>query len=105
MRVLRQIANNQHIAFQTIPKITIEEYLEKKNVSENKNLFLIKVKYSPLNPSDFGFIGGVYGKKPYSKFPKALGFEGSGVIEETPENEKSLLGKKVAFCCNYEDDK
>jgi len=63
------------------------------------------VLYSPLNPSDFGFIAGVYGKKPYDKFPKSLGFEGSGFIEKAPEHLKNLEGKKVSFCCNYNDEK
>lgn len=47
---------------------------------------LIKNKFSPINPSDLGWINGVYGKpatKKAVKFPIIPGFEGSGVVVES----------------------
>lgn len=103
MRALQQLTKNQPVVLSKLEKLNLLNY--KKNSNFDKNLFLIKVQYSPLNPSDFGFIGGVYGKRPYNIFPKKLGFEGSGFIEKAPFEYKQLEGKKVSFCCNYEDEK
>jgi NADPH:quinone reductase-like Zn-dependent oxidoreductase len=91
------------VVLSKLEKLSLSKF---KNIQDsNNNLFLVKVSYSPLNPSDFGFIGGVYGKKPYQLYPKSLGFEGSGYIEKASENFKALEGKKVSFCCNHEDEK
>jgi len=98
MRALQQISKNQPVTFNKIEKLNLLS-------QTNSNLFLVKVLYSPLNPSDFGYIAGVYGRKIFDKFPKSLGFEGSGYIEKAPEKFKNLEGQKVSFCCNYEDEK
>ena len=75
----------------------------------SKQRFLIKVYYASVNPSDLGFISGIYGRQSYIKnltFPLIPGFEGSGVIVDTFDKEsKSLIGKKVCFCSNYEKTK
>ena len=94
MRVLRINALNEPIKFQTVEKIKIT----------NKSDFLVKVLYSPINPSDMGFISNIYGRFKFSKFPKPLGFEGCGIIEDTNEENKFLLGKKIVFACDYESE-
>ena len=98
MRALQQISKNQQV------KLNLLEKLKLKSQKE-EDLILIKVLYSPLNPSDFGFLGDAYGKNTYNKYPKPLGFEGSGIIEDASSNSKNLIGKKVSFCCNYDDEK
>ncbi len=100
MRALKQINKNSPVMLSKLEKLNLQKFQNK-----NQDLFLIKVLYAPLNPSDFGFLGGVYGKKPYNIFPKSLGFEGSGIIEKAPEGQSKLEGKKVSFCCNFEDEK
>jgi NADPH:quinone reductase-like Zn-dependent oxidoreductase len=101
MRSLQQNSKNLGISLSLIKKPSLKDI--EKNKKSDKN-FLIKVHYSPINPSDLGFLSGVYGKIPYSNFPKNLGFEGSGIILDTSENNKSLIGKKVAFYCDPENE-
>lgn len=64
---------------------------------------LVKVLYSSINPSDFGFISNIYGRGNYNIYPKSIGFEGVGIIKEC--NSKELIGSKVSFCSNIEDKK
>jgi NADPH:quinone reductase-like Zn-dependent oxidoreductase len=90
MRALQILSQNQPLKYQIINLI-------KPKITHGKSV--IKVLYSPINPSDFGFIAGVYGREKFERFPKPLGFEGSGIIIDS-EN-KNLMGKKVSFCLNY----
>jgi NADPH:quinone reductase len=57
---------------------------------------LVKMHFSPINPSDLAFLAGGYGiKKP---FPVVPGFEGSGTVVAAGKGilPKIWLGKKVA---------
>ncbi len=57
---------------------------------------LVKMAFSPINPSDLAFIKGGYGiKKPYPVVP---GFEGSGTVVEAGSGilPKLWLGEKIA---------
>lgn len=64
----------------------------------SKNQLLIRVHYSSINPSDLGFMAGVYGTPEYIAsrvFPLTIGFEGSGIIEDSED--KSDIGKAAFF--------
>lgn len=83
-----------------VPKFS-QKVLEGINV-ESK--YIVKVHYSPINPSDLGFISGVYGRLQTGKFPMTAGFEGSGIIVDSDtQNGKKNIGKKVSFFTNYEN--
>jgi NADPH:quinone reductase-like Zn-dependent oxidoreductase len=56
---------------------------------------LVKVKASPINPSDIAFIEGVYGIRP--QLPSGAGFEGAGIIEAVGEGVHLPIGAKVSF--------
>ncbi|MCS6820616.1 MAG: zinc-dependent alcohol dehydrogenase family protein [Microscillaceae bacterium] len=57
---------------------------------------LIRVKASPVNPSDVMFVRGLYGIRP--QLPSGAGFEGAGIVEALGEGvSASLLGKRVMF--------
>jgi NADPH:quinone reductase-like Zn-dependent oxidoreductase len=86
--------SDRRISFQSINK-------SKANIHNGE--YLVKVMYSPINPSDFGFSQNVYGRFPHKKYPIGLGFEGSGIIEESFD--KNLIGKKICFVVNYEKEK
>ena len=45
----------------------------------DKHQVLLKMMYSPVNPSDMYFVAGVYGDK--KNLPITPGFEGVGVVE------------------------
>ena len=71
-----------------------------------ENQVLVKVTASPINPSDLGFIHGVYGTKRPSTFPVVPGLEGTGVVQEIgPGASKDLLGKNVSFFFDSHDPK
>ncbi len=58
---------------------------------------LVKVHSAPINPSDIGFVRGVYpSRKPKPTF---AGFEGSGIVVQVGSSEKlqSLLNQRVTF--------
>ena len=62
------------------------------------NEVLVQVKASPINPSDLGFIHGVYGSTRPTTFPVVAGLEGTGTITELGSGvDKRLLGKDVSF--------
>ena len=62
------------------------------------NEVLVKVRASPINPSDLGFIHGVYGVRRPSIFPVVPGLEGTGTVTEVGSTgNKSWLGKHVSF--------
>jgi NADPH:quinone reductase-like Zn-dependent oxidoreductase len=102
MRSLQQNAKNLGVSLSSINRPFLKD-IDKYKISDED--FLLKVHYSPINPSDLGFLAGVYGRKPYSNFPKPLGFEGSGIILDASQINKSLIGKKVAFYCDPENEK
>lgn len=99
MRAIQFMFYNSSLVLKEVPKITL------KNLNHpHKTKYLVKVHYSPINPSDLGFIAGVYGRYQDGIFPKTAGFEGSGVIEDAESEEgKRMIGKKVAFFSNYEN--
>lgn len=67
---------------------------------------LIKMKASPINPSDLGFIHGVYGCRRPTQFPVVPGLEGTGVIHEVGTGvSSSLVGKPVSLFLNSQDPK
>eukprot|EP00826_Nyctotherus_ovalis_P016175 TRINITY_DN14669_c0_g1_i11.p2 TRINITY_DN14669_c0_g1~~TRINITY_DN14669_c0_g1_i11.p2 ORF type:complete len:217 (+),score=60.07 TRINITY_DN14669_c0_g1_i11:113-763(+) len=59
---------------------------------------LVKMKASPINPSDLGFTHGVYGAKRPTTFPIVPGLEGTGTVHELGSGApRELLGKNVSF--------
>jgi NADPH:quinone reductase-like Zn-dependent oxidoreductase len=52
---------------------------------------------APINPSDLALYDGHYEHQ--KKFPTAMGFEGSGIVEESGGGIMgwTLVGKKVGF--------
>lgn len=56
---------------------------------------LLKVKASPINPSDLMFVRGMYGIRP--QLPSSAGFEGVGVVEALGEGVELKLGSRVMF--------
>lgn len=92
MRAILLKGYNKGIYFDKIKKIELKE----------KEKLLVKVKYASINPSDLGYIAGVYGRFQRIDFPHVVGFEGSGIIEGTSSELTHLKGKKVAFVSNYE---
>ncbi|MBN2681887.1 MAG: zinc-binding dehydrogenase [Bacteroidales bacterium] len=60
------------------------------------NQVLIKMKYATCNPSDIAFMRGMYNVK--KNLPKALGFEGCGIVVEAGKSKdaQNLLGKRVS---------
>lgn len=94
----------------TMKSLTISSFRQQKltlsqiqipTLSSNNDL-LVKVLYSPINPSDLGWINGIYGT-PKSKssvsFPLSIGFEGFGVVEQS----KSSQIKKGEFVSFYSE--
>ncbi len=67
--------------------------------ANSSNNILVKVLYSPINPSDLGWINGVYGNQNDKKvtFPLKVGFEGVGIVE----NSKNLNFSKGDYISFY----
>ena len=62
---------------------------------------LISMEAAPLNPSDFLFVGGMYGVQP--AFPSPVGAEGVGRITQTGSKvDHALQGKRVLILPTYE---
>ncbi len=55
----------------------------------------IKVKASPINPSDTMFVRGLYGIRP--QLPSPAGFEGVGIVDALGEGVDMPLGTRVMF--------
>jgi NADPH:quinone reductase len=78
------------------------ELIKSLNVSNiekpiaDENQVLIKMKYATCNPSDIAFMRGMYNVK--KNLPKALGFEGCGIVVEAGKSNEAqkLLGKRVS---------
>ncbi len=69
------------------------------------NEVLVKMVASPINPSDLGFIHGVYGVRRPTKFPVVAGLEGTGVVSELgPGVPSEMLGKSVAVFLNSQEE-
>ncbi|HBS86779.1 MAG: hypothetical protein A2W91_12175 [Bacteroidetes bacterium GWF2_38_335] len=60
-----------------------------------ENEILVKLSAAPCNPSDIAFMRGMYNVK--KELPKAIGFEGCGIVVETGQNAKQFIGKRVSF--------
>jgi NADPH:quinone reductase-like Zn-dependent oxidoreductase len=56
---------------------------------------LVKVKASPINPSDIAFINGVYGIRP--SLPSGAGFEGAGTVAAIGAEVALPIDSKVSF--------
>ncbi len=91
MRALQVINKNRSIKLNKIPVPSITRPTQS----------LIKVSYSPINPSDIGYVFNMYGRFQHKHYPVNLGFEGSGVIKESNQSEN--IGKNVIFWTNYEN--
>ncbi len=76
-----------------------EDVLKLEEIAEpapSPTQVLIKVKASPVNPSDILFIQGNYRRKPI--YPQIAGLEGSGIIAECGKAVTSFkMGDFVAF--------
>lgn len=70
------------------------------------NQVLIKVDSAPINPSDLGALMGMYRSTANLKLPFVAGFEGSGTVVATGDDEqaKALMGKQVAFTMDMNAD-
>lgn len=64
---------------------------------------LVRIAATPINPSDLGFVRGLYVKK---KLPVIPGFEGSGTVVASGGGfmARSLVGKRVACAALYDGD-
>lgn len=94
MRAIQLMGLNRQLNLNKIPK---------PKINPGVNNVLVKVSYANINPSDIGYIFNLYGRYKHPFYPCNLGFEGSGIIEES--NEKSHIGKNVIFWSNYEKSK
>jgi len=66
----------------------------------------VKMTASPINPSDLGFIHGVYGVTRPQTFPVVPGLEGTGIVSEVGNDApKELMGKRVSLFLNSQDPK
>lgn len=98
MRAIQFMFYNSSLTLKELSKLSLSSYK-----IDNFTKYLVKVHYSPINPSDLGFIAGVYGRYQDNVFPKTAGFEGSGIIVDSDsEIGKKSIGKKISFFCNYE---
>ncbi len=77
--------------------------IPKPKLNPESNNVLVKVSYAPINPSDIGYIFNLYGRYKHKYYPCNIGFEGSGIIEES--RDKTQIGKRVIFWTNYEKEK
>jgi NADPH:quinone reductase-like Zn-dependent oxidoreductase len=99
MRAIQFMFYNSSLVLKEIPLLNFNNH--KPNADPK---YLVKVHYSPINPSDLGFVAGRYGRYQDGVFPKTAGFEGSGIIVDSDsEKGKKYIGKKVSFLSNYEN--
>jgi NADPH:quinone reductase-like Zn-dependent oxidoreductase len=73
----------------------ILQVVETEITEPKANEVRIRVKASPINPSDVMFVQGLYGLKPV--LPSGAGFEGSGIIDKVGEGINLAVGTKVSF--------
>lgn len=78
--------------FREAPKL---RQIPKPTITKDTEV-LIRVKASPIHPSDRFFIQGLY--SPAKRFPSTAGYEGAGLIEEVGKGVKDLkVGQRVHF--------
>jgi NADPH:quinone reductase len=72
----------------------IFEDIEKPKVGKGE--VLVKMSFSPINPSDLSFLSGTYAEHPV--YPSVAGIEGSGVVVEAGSGilPKMRMGKRVS---------
>lgn len=77
---------------------------EKPVPSPGKGQVLVQIAAAPVNPSDTGFIRGLYAMQ--KKLPVTPGFEGSGTVLATGDGlmARALLGKRVACSAPFDGD-
>ncbi|MEZ6045118.1 MAG: alcohol dehydrogenase catalytic domain-containing protein [Planctomycetaceae bacterium] len=79
----------QSIVFQnTGEPAEVLECVDQPALTPKQGEVLVRLLYSPINPSDLMFIRGAYGIKP--ELPATPGFEGVGIVESSGGG---LLGK------------
>jgi NADPH:quinone reductase-like Zn-dependent oxidoreductase len=78
--------------------------VEKPVPHPSKGQVLVKIAATPVNPSDAGFIRGLYAMQ--KKLPITPGFEGSGTVVETGGGlmARALVGKRVACSAPFDGD-
>ncbi len=86
-------------SMQALMVVSFESPLEVAETSvpvPGKGEVLVKIDSSPVNPSDWSFLRGMYSSK--KKPPVIAGFEGSGTVVATGDDfmSRRLLGKPVA---------
>ncbi|TAF65175.1 MAG: alcohol dehydrogenase [Cytophagales bacterium] len=77
---------------------TPEEVLEIKEISllePKAGELRVRVKASPINPSDTMFVRGLYGIRP--QLPSGAGFEGVGIVDAVGEGVDIPVGTRVMF--------
>lgn len=89
--------------FRSTPFLNLKSKLPDINLL-NTNEMIVKVKYSPINPCDLGWINGLYGNnlmKENATFPLTVGFEGSGIVTKSYNNKSTFKeGDLVSFYTN-----
>jgi len=71
-------------------------YEEVATPTPGKGEVLVKMEYTPINPSDLSFLQGTYAEKP--NYPVIPGIEGSGTVVEVGSGllPKMRMGKRVS---------
>ena len=61
------------------------------------NQVLVKMNAAPINPSDIGYVQGIYGNTKATHFPCVPGFEGVGIVDKVYDScNYYLIGKRVS---------
>lgn len=77
--------------------------IEERKIPELKpDDVLIHMAAAPCNPSDIAFLQGGYNV--VKSLPVVPGFEGAGTIIDTGENQKKMIGKRISFFTQAEND-
>ncbi len=78
--------------------------VEKPVPRPGKGQVLVKIAATPVNPSDTGFIRGLYAMQ--KKLPITPGFEGSGTVVAAGSGfmGRALIGKRVACSAPFDGD-
>jgi NADPH:quinone reductase-like Zn-dependent oxidoreductase len=78
--------------------------VEKPVPSPEKGQVLVQIAAAPVNPSDSGFMRGLYAMQ--KKLPVTPGFEGSGTVVATGSGfmARALAGKRVACSAPFDGD-
>jgi NADPH:quinone reductase-like Zn-dependent oxidoreductase len=78
-------------------------FVERKVPPPGKGQVLVRMAAAPINPSDLGFLRGLYVKKPLPAIP---GIEGSGVVVAADSGflARWLMGKRVTCIAPFDGD-